>query len=402
MDLARDEENPLLIEATSNQVDQFGGYTGMTPLDFRHYVNRLAERQHLNRELLILGGDHLGPNRWQDEPAEEAMAKARDQIRAYVEAGFQKIHLDTSMRCADDPGDRHLPLNDRVVAHRAAQLCRVAEEAFERLPDSARPPLYVIGTEVPVPGGAQETLDELEVTSAEAARQTIEVTREEFHRLGLHQAWQRVVAVVVQPGVEFGDASVVEYQPERARSLSAVLKEFPGLVYEAHSTDYQPPDCLASLVKDRFAILKVGPWLTFAFREAVFALEKIEEEMLTGRKDRTASRLAKTLEKAMIANPKHWTKHYGGTEWEQTLARKYSYSDRCRYYWPDQEVQKALGRLWFNLESIPPPLTLVSQFLPDQYRAIRAGELSKDPKALAKHKIRQVLEVYSRACHGAP
>jgi len=398
MDLARDEESPLLIEATSNQVDQFGGYTGMTPLDFRLHVDKLARERNLNRDLLILGGDHLGPNRWQNEPAEEAMAKAQDQIRAYVEAGFQKIHLDTSMRCADDPGDRQLPLEDEVVAGRAAQLCRVAEDAFKRLPDSTRPPLYVIGTEVPVPGGAQEALEELEVTSAEAARQTIEVTRKEFLRADLHQAWERVIAVVVQPGVEFGHASVVDYQPEKARSLSALLNEFPGLVYEAHSTDYQPPDRLASLVRDGFAILKVGPWLTFAFREAVFALEKMEEEMLTGRRDLTASRLTETLERAMIDNPGHWEKHYGGTEWEKALARKYSYSDRCRYYWPDEEVQNALERLWFNLESAPPPLTLVSQFLPDQYRAIRAGQLSNDPKALVRHKIRQVLEIYFRAC----
>ena len=52
------------------------------------------------------------------------------------------------------------------------------------------------------------------------------------------------------------------------------------IVYEAHSTDYQKKDSLKKMVEDNFAILKVGPWLTFAFREAVFALAKIEEELL--------------------------------------------------------------------------------------------------------------------------
>lgn len=34
----------LLVEATSNQVDQFGGYTGMKPEDFRKLVLEIAER----------------------------------------------------------------------------------------------------------------------------------------------------------------------------------------------------------------------------------------------------------------------------------------------------------------------------------------------------------------------
>ncbi|KAG0943123.1 hypothetical protein G6F31_014772 [Rhizopus arrhizus] len=126
----------LLIEATSNQVDQFGGYTGMTPPQYRDYVGPLAEEEGFPRERLILGGDHLGPNAWQKHPAAEAMTHARVLIEAYVAAGFHKIHLDCSMSCADDP----VPLPDAIVAARSAELAGIAERtaAEHGLP----PPVY--------------------------------------------------------------------------------------------------------------------------------------------------------------------------------------------------------------------------------------------------------------------
>lgn len=52
---AQANQSPLLIEATSNQVDQFGGYTGMTPADFRHFVCQLADSLDFPQEQLILG-----------------------------------------------------------------------------------------------------------------------------------------------------------------------------------------------------------------------------------------------------------------------------------------------------------------------------------------------------------
>ena len=85
--------------------------------------------------------------------------------------------------------------------------------------------------------------------------------------------------MVVQPGVEFGDDFVLPYRPEAAKELSRFIEDQP-MIYEAHSTDYQTRAALTSLVHGHFAILKVGPGLTFAFREAVFALAMIENEML--------------------------------------------------------------------------------------------------------------------------
>ena len=57
----------VLIEATANQVNQYGGYTGMKPADFSRMVRRMVAEHGLPADRLILGGDHLGPLVWQKE-----------------------------------------------------------------------------------------------------------------------------------------------------------------------------------------------------------------------------------------------------------------------------------------------------------------------------------------------
>lgn len=84
---AKKDNSPLLIEATSNQVNQFGGYMGMNPAQFVTYVKTIAEKMNFPWESIILGGDHLGPNAWQNESAESAMDKSRDLVRDYVNPG---------------------------------------------------------------------------------------------------------------------------------------------------------------------------------------------------------------------------------------------------------------------------------------------------------------------------
>ena len=58
---AKETKHTVLLEATSNQVNQFGGYTGMKPIDYKNYVYSLAEEIGCPKEYIILGGDHLGP-----------------------------------------------------------------------------------------------------------------------------------------------------------------------------------------------------------------------------------------------------------------------------------------------------------------------------------------------------
>ncbi len=395
---AKTDGSIVCIESTSNQVDQFGGYTGMTPDRFVRFVREIARKLDFPFQRVILGGDHLGPNSWRDTEATAAMGKAGEQIRACINAGYTKIHLDASMRCADDPGGRDSVLAEETVARRTADLASSAEEAWEAGRQSFSVPLYVIGSEVPAPGGAREQEAGLTPTRAEDARKTIEVTKDAFLRKGLEEAWERVIAVVVQPGVEFNDNLIFEYKREKAKELSLLIEEYGNLVFEAHSTDYQTHSSLSELVEDHFCILKVGPALTFAFREAVFALEEIEREILGKKKDREPSRTGKNLEKIMLKNPKHWLGYYRGDENQLRLARRYGFSDRCRYYWTNPQVQKSLDRLFSNLSGQPIPLTLLSQFMPVQYSAVREGRIEARPRELILAKIMEVTNCYASAC----
>jgi D-tagatose-1,6-bisphosphate aldolase subunit GatZ/KbaZ len=377
-------EHPL-IEATCNQVNQFGGYTGMTPGDFARFVQGIAIEIGFPFENIILGGDHLGPSVWQNEPADLAMRKAEALIHDYVKAGFAKIHLDCSMRLADDPQGA---LDVEVSAERAARLARIAERAGDANL------CYVIGTEVPIPGGAVEEGECVDVTKVEDARQTIEITRQAFYRAGLHSAWERVIAIVVQPGVEFGDNFVRPYQPGAARDLSLFIETQP-FVYEAHSTDYQTPQALRSLVQDHFAILKVGPALTFAFREGVFALAMMENELLPSHE---RSNIISLLDEIMVEKPEHWDKYYRGDEEEKAFKRKYSLSDRVRYYWAEPMIQQAFGKMLRNLTRKPIPATLMKQYVPDFFSSTTdTGGLAPENILLAK--IQNTLDVYAQACN---
>lgn len=387
---ARETGGVALIESTSNQVNQYGGYTGQTPAQFAAGLRAMAERAGLVPDRLVLGGDHLGPYPWRTEPVTRAMEEGCRLVEECVRAGYQKIHLDASMPLGDDPPGA---LDPEVAAERAARLCRAAEQA-----GGNGPLLYVIGTEVPVPGGEQSTGGPPEVTRPEDMRLTLELHEAAWRKLGLEAAFERVVGLVVQPGVEFGSEEIFDYNRERARALSAALPAWPELVYEAHSTDYQRPRALAEMVEDHFAILKVGPWLTFAMREAVLALEAIEQEWLGGRRGVQLSRVWEALEEAMQRDERHWRDYYRGTEAELRLARKYSYSDRVRYYWPDPGVQAALALLVRNLREHPPPLSLISQFLPAEYEAMREQTLANEPVSLIRHRIGRVLRLYREAC----
>jgi D-tagatose-1,6-bisphosphate aldolase subunit GatZ/KbaZ len=255
-----------------------------------------------------------------------------------------------------------------------------------------------VGTEVPPPGGEVAEGTCPPPTRVEDVHRAIELFRKAFLSRGVSEAWERVIAIVVQPGVEFGDTKVFDYDASRASALASGLPFDSSLIYEAHSTDYQTPDNLAALVEDHFAILKVGPWLTFAYREAIFALSHVERETSGRRRGVELSQVREALHAEMLCNPEYWESYYKGTDAEVALARAYSFSDRSRYYWHLPAVQRQLSILLRNLSSSPLPATLLSQYLPVEYEALRNGEIVNSPEPLIHHHIRRVLKQYAYAC----
>lgn len=391
---AKERNTPVLIEATANQVNQFGGYTGMLPKDFYEMVLKMAAEIGVSEDLIILGGDHLGPLTWQNLPEKEAMDNSEELVYQYARAGFTKIHLDTSMKVADDPEGL---LSTETIARRGAILYKAAMRGYEDLkaekPDAVRP-VFVIGSEVPIPGGAQEAEDTLAVTKPEAFKDTVATYRNVFTKEGIAEGMNDVVAVVVQPGVEFGDDQVFLYNHDAALELTAALKEFPEVCLEGHSTDYQSAECLKDMVTDGIAILKVGPALTFGLREALFAMSMMENELVPEEK---RANFIQTLEKVMLENPGNWKKHYHGDDKQLALARKYSFSDRCRYYIGLPEVVASMNKLFENLKEYPIPMNMLHQYLPLSYVKVRDGLIPLDPKELALDGVTNFMLDYEYA-----
>ena len=186
------------------------------------------------------------------------------------------------------------------------------------------------------------------------------------------------------------------YKPELAQAIVKFIESTP-YIYEAHSTDYQTRESYRNLVKDHFAILKVGPALTFALREALFALAKIENELIS---PENRSYLLDVIEHVMQDEPKYWKKYYSPQHSKAMVDLHFSLSDRIRYYWPHERIQSAVKKLTKNLENVEIPLGLLSQYLPEQFPQVLSGDIKPYPNTLILNKIQQVLDDYAYGCYG--
>ena len=99
----------------------------------------------------------------------------------------------------------------------------------------------------------------------------------------------------------------------------------------------------------------------------------------------------------MLDQPGQWQQYYAGTAEEQAIARRYSYSDRMRYYWPDPQVEAAVGALLESLTHREIPDPLLSAFLPAQYERVRSRVLPPAPRELVIDRVRDVLRTYAAA-----
>lgn len=391
MQVAKRNNSFLLLESTCNQVNQFGGYSGLTPMKFAKYILKISRQNDFPLDRVILGGDHLGPYPWRNESSDNALQRAEELVHHYVSAGFRKIHLDASMPCIDDDQI----LNKELSAKRAVNLCKIAESTLSEEDDL---PLYVIGTEVPSPGGQSGNNEIGHITTYHDASETIDIFKSRFIHEDLASAWDRVIALVVQPGVDFSDSEIREFDHLKVIDLKRFIECHSGKVFEAHSTDYQSKFKLRQMVEDKFSILKVGPALTYAFREAVFGLAMIEEELLHRNCDFRLSNIIQTISLEMDRKPDQWKSYATLSNFDIELSKLYGFSDRVRYFWNTPEVIKSLSRLFHNLENLSIPLSLLSQFLPLQYYKVRDYKLKNTPRDLIKDHIIDSIDNYSFAC----
>lgn len=381
--LAEALDQPVVIEATSNQVNQDGGYTGLTPADFIGFVIDIATRSGVRQDRILFGGDHLGPQAWRRLPADQAMAKAHRMVADYAAAGFTKIHLDCSEGCAGEPAQ----LADAVTAARSAAL---AATAMQAAPDPAAL-IFVIGTEVPPPGGARcDDHGDIAPTTLASAIATLAAHDAAFRAAGLAHALCQIGGLVVQPGVEFSPMKVHPLPLARDPGLLAALHDWPGLCLEAHSTDYQHPDVYPRLAELGFAFHKVGPALTFAWREALYALDALRSQAGWA----TGPGLADEMEAVMLADPEHWQGHYRGDSTEPRLERHFGLADRIRYYWPHPRARAAVARLMADLDGRQLPGPAIHAHFSEAEIASARQSPHGLPQALAIARVQSALRPY--------
>jgi len=124
-------------------------------------------------------------------------------------------------------------------------------------------------------------------------------------------------------------------------------------------------------------------------------LNYIEEELLGRRRGIMLSRFIETLDAVMKEDPKYWLEYYRKDEAE--FDRKYSLFDRQRYYWPNKRVKESLECLFKNLRAQEIPQSLISQFLPEQYKKIRLGLLDPDPEEMLVDRAMDHMREYAYA-----
>jgi D-tagatose-1,6-bisphosphate aldolase subunit GatZ/KbaZ len=355
----------------------------------------MSDKYGLSRDKLVIGADHLGPHLWKTEPSTTALQRTDELVRACVSAGFHKIHLDTAICCSDDTGPQ---LDPELAGERAARLCKTAEAAAENRPATEKP-VYVIGDEVPLPGGDLDESGKLNVTDPDRLTSVLDLYHHHFYKAGLEPVWRRVIAIVVQPGIEYGDHQVAVYQRSRAVSLSAYHTQLPPyMTYEVHSADYQPAQALGQLIRDHFVIVKIGPCLTYALRKALFALADIESGWSV---IQTKSHLRRIMDNIMRQQPGFWRSHYQGSLDELRDMREHSFRDRIRYYWNVPEAVHAVNTLLKNLDR-PLPVELVESYMGelgmDASADLADERLFSNARQILQYSMRKILKPYFDAC----
>lgn len=94
------------------------------------------------------------------------------------------------------------------------------------------------------------------VTRPEDCGAALRAFKAAFEVRGLGAAWERVIAIVVQPGVEFADESVVEYERGAARELCGFPDCFEVVVGSLHNGI---PEDKTAVLREALRLMGLGP-----------------------------------------------------------------------------------------------------------------------------------------------
>jgi len=316
---------PILIESTSNQVNQFGGYSKKTPNAFIKTVKQIARKENFNLKKIFFGGDHLGPLPWKNYNSQIAMKNSLELVKSYLKAGYNKIHLDTSIKCLDDK-----KINNQLVYNRTSFIFKKLN-----LKKYVSKVFFVFGTEVPLSGG-NDTI-KIIPTSIKQIKNEFKGFRELLNNK------KKYFALVIEPGMKFMHQSINKPNLKNFKKKK-FFSQKNNFTYEAHSSDYQSLKTLKNLVKNNFKFLKVGPELTYQLTKSLIFMESLEKKLVVKK-----SFFTKILFRQMKKNNSFWLSYFNKknkTSFKNIIKSKF---DRTRYYLEDRKVLSSINLLKKNI-----------------------------------------------------
>ena len=320
---------PCLIECTSNQVNQDGGYTNKTPKKFIKEISNLRKKIKLSKNRLFIGGDHLGPLPWKKKNKQLAIKNSIKLIESFLKEKFCKIHIDTSIKCRDDK-----IFNNEIIFERTKQILENIK-IKKRINDK----FLIIGSEVPISGSGDNK--RVVLTTKKQIKNECIKFRQVLKGSKLDK--NRKFGLVVEPGMKYMHKFLKKPNLKNF-SDKKIFSEKNNFVFEAHSTDYQPFSILKKLVDNNFKFLKVGPELTYNYSRSLFFMERLEKKL---KKKRSLIKI--NIINSMKKKNKYWLGYYKANKVNLFLESKL---DRMRYYLNNQKVINSINILKKNINTI--------------------------------------------------
>ena len=311
---------PILIETTSNQINQYGGYTYLKPKQFLRKINRIAKNLKYKNEIMF-GADHLGPLPWKDFEENKALKNAKKLFKDVIKAGYKKIHIDTGIKLK---GDKFL--SKVKIFNRCKSIFNTVSG------NSIKNIFFVFGTEVPIAGG--ENKYNLKNTNINSIKNDVKY----------YKKFKKNFSLVIEPGLGFTNQKIYKLKMT-SYSQKKNISYKNNFTYEAHSSDYQDLSSLKKLVKNNFKFLKVGPELTFNYMKAILKMEKIEK--LTFKSN--LSEIKKKISREMEIDKTFWKNYYFGNKKKIEYLKFNSYLDRSRYYWNKKSTNRIQIVIYFSI-----------------------------------------------------
>ena len=324
---------PVLIESTSNQVNQFGGYSKLKPSNFKKKVEKLAKKISFPKKNIIFGGDHLGPLPWKNLDYKIAMDRGEKLVSLYFKSKFKKLHIDTTMKLKNDK-----VFNKQIIKARSEKILSNLNHKY------SNKLIFILGSEVP-PAGGERIIRNFNKKKIFEIKSEILLYKKIFQNLNL----KNKLYLVVDTGMSFNDTKVFKSKTNILNYLKKI-SDLMNVKYEAHSTDYQNLKELKKLAKCNFKFLKVGPELTFNYTKAILKMGKIEKRYFKNHSD-----IKKVILKVLKQNKKHWIDYYNLCSMDRVLTGRF---DRLRYYWNELNLKKAKNKLLKNIDSLEKKIIL--------------------------------------------